>query len=254
MLCKRIIMSIPLVGAGPSARGSKQVKAILSLGPTVYWPFSDLTGAVAWDRAANLRAPDAASLDAAITGCTLGQPGIGDGLTSYRFDGVADKVAIHSAALASTWSSDEFTIMLWLRAFNAATWTTDFLRLFGDFVDSDNAVEILRNNVNGELRVAREGKNQFRGANWDTGSPLTWIHVAFTVSKVANEHKGYQGGVQQGGTQTVPQNFVGGLSASANIGAAGGGASVWNGWVAHFAYWSGTILTQSQIATVESSR
>ena len=89
---------------------------VLSYSPIAYWQLNELVGSVANDSSGN-------DYHGSIVGCTLGQPGIGDGQTSFLFDGINDLVTLPAVALNADFDGDEGTMMVWTRVFNLGVWT-----------------------------------------------------------------------------------------------------------------------------------
>lgn len=69
-----------------------------------YWPLNETSGSIAHDVSGN-------GNHGTIYGALLGQPGMGDGNTSFYFDGINDTVDIFSSSLANKYNPSSTTIL-----------------------------------------------------------------------------------------------------------------------------------------------
>jgi len=195
--------------------------------------------------------------NADITGCTLGQTGIGDGATSFYFDGANDRVALSGAvltAMGAALDGDEGTLALWLKVYNAAVWTDGNAHMaWRPFAGSDDELVLVKAQNNGQFWWNREGGG-VDDTVVETGlSPTDWFHITMTwsvSSGVSGELKAYRDGVQRGSTQTGLSAWTGTLTQFV-IGARNVDQR-WYGWIAKAAIWCGTVLGQSDITDLAS--
>lgn len=104
--------------------GGDYTSKVLGYGPFAHWIQGEAAGLVAIDQ---INSP---AQDGTYVGVTLGQTGIGDGNTCPLYDGVNDSLDVMSAPWAAAFNGAEGSIMIWGRAFNAATWAAIEQRFF----------------------------------------------------------------------------------------------------------------------------
>jgi len=242
---------LTLTGAGPSAAALSYIDKVVGLcgaNLIAYWPLSEASGTVADNYEGT------AARDGAYTGVTLGQTGIGDGLTCPRFDGaVGDRVNVYSNSLNTAFDGAEGTIAFWIKMYNASVWTDGVLRkAYYIRADSNNYISWDKQGI-GSVWVVRKGGGTseifYLGAQSDTG----WVHWAMSWSEAADEVKLYKNGVGTGGTLTSLGAWAGSLaSVYCNIGAQDSNNQITNGWIAHVAICNAALppATILQIATV----
>jgi hypothetical protein len=232
-------------GASPASYTSK-VKA---LSPIAYWPLADAVGAtVVVDESGNGRNGAAKSSGEPLFGAT----GIGDGRTAAAFDGTNDFVNVFSASLQAAFNSQEGTIASWMQVSAAGDWTDATVRRVIYFqVDANNRVILGKTATNAQVACFYIAGGTTKTVTFNTTSPLTWLHLAMTWSKSADQVKFYVNGAQQGATQTALGVWAGSLvSTTTTLGAADTfGTAPWKGNLAHAAVW-GSALTPTQIATL----
>ena len=210
-----------------------------------YWIMDEAAGAVAVDYS-----PE--NNDGAYTGVTLGQPGIGDGLTSPFFDGTNDFNNILSAGLTADFDGDELSLVIWAKLDDPSIWTDGsaprIIRL-GSTAGSNDAT-IWKSVVNNRIQfeTTRTGGGfQALPINIDGLTSADWIVYAITFSQSAGEFKAFVNGSQVGATQNPTSTWLGNLN-TAIIGALTlGPVTPWDGFLAHCALWT-TQLTDAQIA------
>ncbi len=198
----------------------------------LYHPMSEAAGGVAddWSPENN---------DGAYTGVTLGQDGIGDGLTCPLFDGVNDFNNIYSAALNVDFDGAEGTMTLWAKA--------------NDWLAAQVLMQLEVNNSN-EINFANSPNNNLAyryiagGTESSTSSNVTgvtgWAHFAITWSALADKVKAFYNGVQVGPDITGLGVWAGNLhSARCNIGCNdnGGPSQPFDGYLAHGAIWNAPL-------------
>ncbi len=206
-------------------------EVIKSLDPIAYWPMGERFGSTAYDATQN-------HFNGGITGATLGEPGIGDGLTSMFFDAVNDRIDIYSAALAAAFNGSEGTLMTWLKVNDVGIWTDStartavvLARIAGD------QVALQRNTTNNEFQWWYSAGGTFENYEdnlW--GGNVGWLNSTVSWSKTADEAISYANGVAIN-TQNTLGNFVGPIAAGRCFIGAGDAFNFnpWHGWLAHAA-------------------
>ncbi len=168
------------------------------------------------------------------SGATVGQPGMGDGRTSYLLDGINDTIGIGTAEVIARFNPLAGTISVWTKV-PPAVWidaTTRYLVHVG-VNGSTNFARMFRNILDSDLRSDYRAGGVNRLTSYPTGSPTGWFHVTLTWDKAADEVKMYFNGVQVGVTLTGLGTWVGTLVAGfTQIGSASGGG-FWSGHVQH---------------------
>jgi hypothetical protein len=208
---------------------------VLALGPLAYWPLSEPSGSTMTDIKGGYNG-------AYYSGTTLGQPGIGDGLTSVLFNGSSGYAQISGAnltALGAAMSVAEFSIMCWLKVSGSGVWTDGQQRrqIYFGFGTETNDHFYFRKQVDANItRCGRAGTTTPHIAIDHTTSTTDWFHVCMTSSISGNAVKFYFNGAQTGSTYTGPQPILGSL-ATVLIGAASG-VYFWSGYMAHVALFS----------------
>ena len=210
------------------------IDKVLGYSPIAYWPLNEAAGVVATELVNGW--------DGATTGATVGQPGIGDGGTSYLFDGANDFVNIWSAGLSAAWDGDEFTMMAWVQMFNVGVWTDGILRnAMRIRADANNYSALVKDDDNNQLlwnsRVGANSNNITEAGH----AEVTWLCMLATHSDSAGvgEHTAFLNGAQVG-APSVPTNvWVGALDNGTTLIGAESDVPVrlWNGYIAHCAIW-----------------
>ncbi len=198
--------------------------------PIAYWRLNEDTGSLAQDSSGN-------GFVGAITGATLNQPGIGDGFTSFEFDGSADFVNIYSTDLEEVFNTDFGTINLWARVSSAGVWTdsTDrqLLALGGN--SSDGRIILSKTSTDNTIRFSYQaGGITETTDNTSLGGTTDWFNLTMTWDTAADEVKYYINGalIATRGTLGV---WTGAFNSARNvIGAAQTTpVNVWDGTIAH---------------------
>ena len=216
--------SLPTVGAGPSASAVLQAyidKVVTLCGANLlaYWPVSEAAGSTLDNYEGT------AARDGSVTGVTLAQTGIGDGLTSGYWDGANDYGNVYSASLSGVFSFDEGTLGLWA---NFDDWACASDRGVVAFrsVDDVNQKQVgitklnsvkrlyfLRRNTSGEAKQVDSGVQVLSG----------WHHLGLTWSVTSGLLTAYIDGVSVG----TPQS---GLTAMTWTGLKDTGCSLGSNW------------------------
>jgi len=195
-----------------------------------------------------------AARDGTYTGVTLGQTGIGDGLTCPLFDGANDYVDIYSISLRDAFDGATGTLAIWGKVSGVGVWSDDTIRRLVNLrVNSDNFVQILkRGSGSDDLRWSYKAGGTQEDVDLTT-TTTDWFHAAITWSVAADEVKAYFNGSQTGSTQTGLGTWVGSIvEDGTNIGALTETPTfVWDGYLAHWAVWT-KALTAAQISSLAS--
>ena len=222
--------------------GASYISRVLNIAPgnlVAYWTLNEQAGSVVTDSAH--AAPSA--FNGAYAGVTLNQPGIGDGSGCPAFNGTTSKINVYTAALVEAFPGDEGSLVLWARAADANVWTENWRSLLRLQVNTSNRIALQRNSTANNLFMERiaGGANQnhtITGIN-----VTTWMHLAITWSRAANQVRFYRDGTQQGSTRTCPNAWAGALdSGICVIGAeTTNPINVWRGWLAHVALFNAPL-------------
>lgn len=203
-----------------------------------YWPQAD-SGSTAVDESGNGRSGGYGNV-------TLNQPGIGDGRTAASYNGTSSYCSVYSTSLSAAFPSAEGTIELWAKT---AAWADAVLRRFVIFsVNTSNRVSISVNSTANQLLFAYVAGGTAKNITV-AETRTSWLYLACTWSKVADQFIAYVNGASVGAPLTGLGTWTGSLSSAAClIGAANNsGANVTNGQIAHVAL-RNTPLAAAQIA------
>lgn len=174
-----------------------------------YWRLNELSGTAA----DNIQGDPLR--DGVYSGPTLGQIGIGDGLTAPSFNGVSDTVNIYSASLAAAFSPMAGTLSIWVKVANAGVWTDgvgrNIVRLRSD---ATNEIIIARSTADGSVSLNYRAGGTLEQRTKAGLSTTDWFHLALTWDKAADEVKAYYNGVQEGTTSTGLGVWAGALASN----------------------------------------
>ena len=175
----------------------------------LYHPMNEAAGGVAIDHS-----PE--GNDGAYTGVTLGQPGIGDGLTCPFFDRVNDYNNIYSVGLNADFDGDEGSLLTWVR-FNA----------LGDWTDGNQQYFVNINGTGEQIFLAKVLNNTLRWYRRAGGvtdllsvggfADVDWMHLAITWSVLADELVSYKDGAPAGAIQNTIGAWATALIVTANV-------------------------------------
>src|SRR3990167_2796826 len=176
-----------------------------------YLPLSEQAGSVAYDLSGN-------GFNGASVGVTLGEPGMGDGRTSYGFDGALDYVNWFSAGMAAAFNGAEGTLgPIWIK-FPAAAWTDGVLRnvirLTGD---ANNAIFILKHSTPNLLSLRFFGNGTSYQFDVSSISDVNFMSLTISWSLAENYVKGWRNGVQVGVASVHPTWTAPSLSATGTV-------------------------------------
>jgi hypothetical protein len=211
-----------------------------------YWRLSEASGTVADNYQGT------AARDAAYSNCTLGETGIGDGLTSAKFDGSLSYVNTYTTSLRDALNGAEGSMAIWAKINSATEWTDGLNHWFVRFYGGSNdyiafGKPTTSSKVNWYYKAG--GVSVIPGKT--SLSSTDWMHFAMSWSKSADQVRAYYNGVEISGSPATGLGTWAGTLANGNtqIGAAYIVGWVWYGWLAHAALWT-SVLTPAQVATL----
>lgn len=231
-------------GAPQGVSGSTYSEKVNGIAPANligWWKMAEPSGSVSTDSSSQAN-------NGAYTAVTLGQTGIGDGLTAASFDGSTSFNNIYSAALNTDFNGQLFTVAGWAKVSAAGVWTDATARtLLRLRVDANNDLNIARTTTDDTLRAIYVAGGTSKNVS-TTLSPTAWFHWAVTVSLAGDVLKFYINGAQVGSTQTGLGTWAGALTSTVCvIGAVSTvPGSVWSGLSAHVLLYN-TVLSDAQV-------
>lgn len=218
---------------------------MLALGPIQYLTQTDLSGSVALDSSPFAR-------NGAYTGVTLGQAGIGDGLTSAGFDGATSFDNAFSASLAAAFSGAQGSFVTWGAVANPGVWLDGVTRRIILFqVDANNRIGINKSASNNEVDWLMVAGGVSKSGGITSFNPLGFFSAGLTWDKANDQVKFYINGTQSGPTLTGLGVFAGSLSATQTIigSLSTAAAQVWNGSLAHLATFNRTLSASEMLSS-----
>lgn len=230
--------------AQPALGGPKPYyRRILALNPLAYWPLNEAAGTTMTDIKNGY--------NGTYTAVTLGQPGIGDGLTSALFNGTSAYAQITGANLtnlAAAFNKDEFTVMAWAKVANAGVWSDATQRrilYFGFSVDeANNHFYMRKNTTTNQVRGGRAGNAVHRSMDYTTSGPTGWFHLAMRSSLAEGAVRLYYNGAEVSTPGTGIAAILGDII-NAHF-AMTSATYLWSGWLAHIALFN-RALTPGEI-------
>lgn len=217
--------------------GQSYIDKVLSHGPIAYWPMNEPTGSVS-------RCFVNTAQNGAYTGVTLGQPGIGDGLTCSLFDGTNDYNNIYTTTFRDAFNVLEGTAIIWLKVNDASVWEDDANRVAIQLWSSaSNHFYIRRQSSDNQLRYQYKAGGTTSAVTVSSLTSVDFMYLAITWSKSTGtgEVKAYMDGVQTGTTKVNLGTWSGNLIDARSLIGAGntvGPDQVCHGWLAHGAVWT----------------
>lgn len=209
-----------------------------------YWPLNEAAGAVAFG--------NIYGRNGAVTGVTIGQPGVGDGGTAYLFDGVNDLVNLSTPSLTAAFNGVAGSWGGFIKASGSGIWTDGIRRELGDLgVNSGtNYAYIRRETSNNNLTFTYLAGSVTSSNTVTVPAAIrdSWFHVMLTWDKNAGasgEMKSYVNGVQIGVTRTGLGTWAGSLSSDlCTLGSFRVGTPVqfWSGSLAHWKLWNVALI------------
>lgn len=237
---------MPNKSGGDLSAYSEKLLGIEAANLIAYWILGEKIGSVAVDQI------DSPAQDAAYSGVTLGQTGIGDGNTAPFLDGANDHIDIFTTAFEAVFEGLEGSISIWCKVNSSAVWEDGASRrVITLFSDASNNILIRKNSVNNVVSWVYEAANTVNSQNKFSVSNTDWVHLAMTWSDSANEQIDYFNGSQEGSTK-IPATWGGtGLQdAQAVLGSKNTTPEeIWHGYLAHVAVWD-KVLSATQIASL----
>jgi len=185
---------------------AKKIKNLFGNSIIGYWVGDEPNGAVAIDESG-------LGFNGAYTGVTLGQPGIGDGLTCPFYDGANDFMQ-PPAGFRTAFNGQLFSILWWANI-TSSVWadgTND--RFFYFSVNGSNLIAGRKSSIAGNITIDYIAGGTTKGIAFATGSPTIFFHGAVTVSLVDDALIAYYRGLQVGTTQTGLGTFAGTITAA----------------------------------------
>lgn len=217
---------------------------ILSVDPGAlvgYWPLWEQTGTVTRDLSGR-------GHNGAYTGVSLGQPGVGDGQTSPKFDGATTYANIYSAALAAAFNGSAGTIMAWVKI-AAGVWTDGAQHSIVTLLaDGSNYILVRKTTTNNELTFRYNVGAVLHERTYVTTGPQGWFHLAMTWDNSELTLRAYLNGegltvlawsppaLAWSGSLSVTDTVIGARDTTPT--------SSWSGWIAHVALWSKALGRQ----------
>ena len=247
-------MPVMTVGTGRALipTGINYNDLVMGTGPIAYWPLWETSGTVAHCLVNPLQD---GTYNSDVSGWPPGT-GIGDGNTAPTFDGINDAVAISTATLAAAYDGEELSLMVWSRADDWVSGVTLFKLCGKNFAPVDRFF-IQKNNTNDRFEYFHIGSSVTVALSEGNGqASVVWRCAVMTVSKIANQSKGYVDAAQVGvtgvglGAWGRPGILVANetaIGASSLIPLAG----QWKGGLAHVALWD-RVLAQPEITELFS--
>lgn len=208
---------------------TQKVKIVAGANLIAYWPLAEASGTTIVDESGNAR-------NGTYTAVTLGAAGIGDARSAASLDGSTSWGNLFSSSLQSAFGSAEGAAACWFRVSGSGIWTDSTIRRFLTLqVDGNNRVLLQRSSGNNQISASYVAGGTTKSVTATTTGETTWLHLAMTWSKSADQMKVYVGGAQSGSTQTGLGTWSGSLlSTTTLLGAATQvPANVWSGTLAH---------------------
>ena len=217
-----------------------------------YWPLAEAAGAVAHNLEGTV------ARDAAYTGVTLGEPGIGDGATCPWWDSANDFCNIYSASLAANFDGNEGTIFWWMKVTDAGVWADGRVRklflLACGASTNDDFVMCQKTGASGRLDFLYGPGVSYKIITADGITDTGWIPCAMTFTHEGSDlYKAYMYGEALAPTHSSLNNWTMSLvDGRCEIGAgANPPYQVWDGWLAHVAIWN-KALSDAQIVALST--
>lgn len=223
---------------------SAYTQKVIGYGPIAYWTQGDPLLPTAVEQI------DSPAQDGTYSaaGVTLGQQGIGDGLTSALYDGIAGHANIFSAALQAAFTPAQGTVFIWGMVTNAGVWTDAAQRrMFELAVANPNRVLIGRDGINNQLQFQYRAGGVISQVLYVTIAPVVFFSAAITWDVNAGptgEVRAFYNGAQVGATVVGLGVWVGNLSATRTVIGAQMTAPtlLWSGNLSDCAVWDRALL------------
>ena len=227
-------------GTQAARSGGAYTDKVLGYSPIAYWPMSETSGLVA-DNLEGTAARDGSYTAQVALNDTLGPDGVNN---APYWDNNLATADLNTASLDSALDLDEFSIVLWMKIKDAATWTTNSKQIFALYgTPSSNRLQFYIDTSARIIfyRISSTGGSAIRTSS--AQNSLDWLCLAATVSLTADEVRYFINGAQEGATITGNGAFNGAISLF-SVGQAV--TSLWyKGWQAHYAVLP--VLTPAEI-------
>jgi len=126
-----------------------------------------------------------------------------------KFDGSSSTIDLYSSALNTAMDWTTFTVAIWFKVGALGDWSDSTAgRILTIAADANNYLRLSKSDTNNQIDFAYAGQSTADSVAAsvlvDGEAPVTWQHLAITVSDSANDNqlKAYLNGVQTGSTQT----------------------------------------------------
>lgn len=244
----RTAVKLLTVFGGQSAPMSARILGTQAASLIGYWKLNEPSGTTADDVSTT-------NADGTYSGTfTLGQTGIGDGLTSTLFDGTSGRVSLATPLTSidtAIGDKSKGTLFAWVKVASAGVWSDATIRGIVHLgADASNRFFINKNNTTNELAFSHRAGATVKTVT-TTLSTTAFFSVALTWDKVADEVKAYVNGAQVGTTQTALGVFAGTLASgfSAIGDSSSAGSQPFSGNLAHVAAWK-VALTATELLSI----
>lgn len=204
---------------------------VIALAPRAYWRLNESSGTAVADSSGRGK-------NGTASGVTWGVPGIGDGGTAARFDGVNDYVNVYNTDILS---GNTGSLLVWFRR-PPGGWTGVTQKTLVSFLGNvvSNQIIIFRNST--QLISRRIAGGATKEVTAALPNDDEWHAVVLTWDVLGNALKGYLDGTQTGAAQTGLASWT---AAVLNTDASTIGVERWGpittpgAWdVAHVALWN----------------
>ena len=240
-------MPVMTVGTGRALipTGINYNDLVMGTQPIAYWPQSESSGLVA-------RCLTNPAMNGTYTGVTLANDNTGPfGTPAPFFDGANDYVNVQTAALAAAFNGNAGTLASWCKVNSGAVWTDGSARypFYGVVVAGASYFQINKVDPNAMRWRYQAGFVLETVTDWAV-TLTSWMHVALTWDKAADEVKAYLNGTQDGVTQNGLGVWGANLLTTTLIGATSMvPANAWHGWLGPCAIWN-RALAPAEIASL----
>jgi len=233
-------MPVMKVGPGRALVGGGGTYNDLVMGtqPIAYWPQSETAGVTAHCLVNPLQ-------DGTYTGVTLANDNTGPfGTPAPFYDGANDYCNVQTATYAAAFNGAEGSAMVWAKMNAVGLWTDGLMRVafLSAFVNTNNRNWISKSVLDNQIQNFLRSSGTYSLINNAGHAETIWLCLLHTWSEVADEHKAYVNGVQDG----LTVNGLGVWAGVTTISIIGAytlvPASVWHGWLGPTAAWDRPLM------------
>lgn len=213
------------VGGGGAATYTDRILSRFGSDVIGYWPLAETSGTAAQDVSGH-------ALHGTYKGTiTFNEDGIGDGGPSIYLSGDGPYIALPHAAISAALDEGEFTLSIWFKIVDTVWADATRRRLFTHFALGGNWIDWYKSTTTNQFNTVYTAGGVERKPFLLYGQQ-TWINIAVTVSKTADEYKIYQNGTLRSTLDTL--GTWAGNSIETRIGSiSSDGAVTFKGHVAH---------------------